>query len=59
MRGYKVGPTSHPLGPLVCSLCTLPHVKYTPGVALILVEFQISLQFLEMLQFSTYVPEIK
>jgi hypothetical protein len=24
-----------------------------------LVEFQISLQFLEMLQFGTYVPEIK
>jgi hypothetical protein len=28
-------------------------------VTLILVEFQISLYFLEMLQFGTYVPEIK
>jgi hypothetical protein len=33
-----------PLGPLVIGLCTLPpHVRYTPGVTLILVEFQISL----------------
>jgi hypothetical protein len=51
MRGCKVEPTgrgvwpaSHPLGPLVNDLCTLPpRVKYTPGVTLILVEFQISL----------------
>jgi hypothetical protein len=36
--------TGHPLGPLVSSLCTLPHcVRYIPGVTLILVEFQISL----------------
>jgi hypothetical protein len=33
-----------PLGPLVSGLYTLPpHVRYTPGVTLILVEFQISL----------------
>jgi hypothetical protein len=30
---------------------------YIPRVTLILVEFQISLWFLEMLQFSTYVPK--
>jgi hypothetical protein len=30
-----------------------------PIVTLILVEFHISLSFLEMLQFDTYVPEIK
>jgi hypothetical protein len=40
----KVGLASHLLGPLVIRLCTLPpHVRYTPGVTLILVEFQISL----------------
>jgi hypothetical protein len=34
----------HPLGPLVSGLCTLPpRVRYTPGVTLILVEFQFSL----------------
>jgi hypothetical protein len=34
----------HPLGPLVNDLCTLPpHVRYTPRVTLILVEFQIPL----------------
>jgi hypothetical protein len=67
MRACKVGlvsqgvcSASHPLGPLVSGLYTLPpHVRYTPGLTLILVEFQISLQFLEMLQFGTYVPEIK
>jgi hypothetical protein len=33
-----------PLGSLVSGLCTLPpHVRYTPRVTLILVEFQISL----------------
>jgi hypothetical protein len=53
-------PADHPLGPLVSDLCTLPpHARYTPGVILILVEFQISFQFLEMLQFGTYVPKIK
>jgi hypothetical protein len=67
MRGYKVGlvgqgvwPAGHPLGPLVSSLCTLPpHARCIPEVTLILVEFQFSLQFLEMLQFDTYVPKIK
>jgi hypothetical protein len=67
MRRCKVGsvglgvcPTHHPLGPLANGLCTLPpHVRYTPRVTLILVEFQISLQFLEMLQFGTYVLEIE
>jgi hypothetical protein len=67
VRGCKVGlagqgiwPVGHPLGPLVNDLCTLPpRVRYIPGVTLILVEFQISLYFLEMLQFGTYVPEIK
>jgi hypothetical protein len=67
MRGCMVGPAGqgvwsagHPLGPLVSGLCTLPpSVKYTLGVKLILVEFQIFLQFLEMLQFSTFVPEVK
>jgi hypothetical protein len=38
-----VWPTGHPLGPLVSSICTLPRVRYIPGVTLILVEFQISL----------------
>jgi hypothetical protein len=51
---------SHPLSPLVSGLYTLPPlVRYIPGVTLILMEFQISLYFLEMLQFSNYVPEIK
>jgi hypothetical protein len=60
MRGYKVGPASHPLGPLVNGLWTLPPcVRYNPEVTLILVEFQISLSFLEMLQFGNYVSEIK
>jgi hypothetical protein len=67
MRGCKVGPASqgvwpasHPLGPLVSGLCTLPpRVRYTLGVTVILVEFQISFYFLEILQFGTYVPEIK
>jgi hypothetical protein len=55
-----VWPASHPLGPLASSLCTLPaHVRCIPMVTLILVEFQISLYFLEMLQFGTFVPEIK
>jgi hypothetical protein len=37
------GGASRP-GGLVSGLCTLPpHVRYTPGVTLILVEFQISL----------------
>jgi hypothetical protein len=59
-RGCKVGLAGHPLGPLVSGPCTLPpHVRYTPGVTLLLVEFQISLKFLEMLQFGTYFPEIK
>jgi hypothetical protein len=40
----RVWPASHPLGPLLCGLCILPpHVRYTPKVTLILVEFQISL----------------
>jgi hypothetical protein len=44
MRGCKVGPTGHPLGPLVSGLCTLPpHVRCIPVVTLILVEFQFSL----------------
>jgi hypothetical protein len=39
-----VGPPGHPLGPLVSDPCTLPpRVRYTPGVKLILVEFEISL----------------
>jgi hypothetical protein len=67
VRGGKVGPTSlgvwpagQPLGPLVSDLCTLrPRISYTPGVTVILVEFKISLKFFEMLQFGTYVPEIK
>jgi hypothetical protein len=60
MRGCKVGLAGHPLVPLVNGLYTLPPcVRYIPGVTLILVEFQISLLFLEMLQFGTYVPEIK
>jgi hypothetical protein len=66
MRGCKVGPAGQgdwlvgdPLGPLVSGLCTLPpHVRYIPGVTFILVEFQISLYFLKMLQFGTYVLEI-
>jgi hypothetical protein len=42
--GCKVGPAGHPLGPLVSGLCTLPpHVRYIPGVTLILMEFQIFL----------------
>jgi hypothetical protein len=42
--GQGVWPANHPLGPLLSGLCTLPHrVMYTPGVTLILVEFQISL----------------
>jgi hypothetical protein len=60
LAGQGVWPAGHPLGPLVSGLCTLPFcVRYTPGVTLILVEFQISLYFFEMLQFDTYVPEIK
>jgi hypothetical protein len=44
VRGYKVGLAGHPLGALVSGLCTLrPHVRYTPGVTPILVEFQIFL----------------
>jgi hypothetical protein len=41
----KLGrPANHPLGALVSSLCTLHlHVRYIPGVTLILEEFQISL----------------
>jgi hypothetical protein len=66
-RGCKVGPTGqevwlagHPLGAHVSGLCRWPpHVWYIPEVTLIWVEFLISLQFLEMLQFGTYVPEIK
>jgi hypothetical protein len=43
-RGCKVGLAGHPLGLLVSVHCTMPpHVRYTPGVILILVEFQISL----------------
>jgi hypothetical protein len=42
--GLGVWPVGHRLGPLVSGLCTLPpHVRYIPGVTLILVEFQISL----------------
>jgi hypothetical protein len=38
------GRPATPLGPLVSGLCTLPpHVRYTPGVTLILMKFQISL----------------
>jgi hypothetical protein len=38
------GGAGHPLGPLVIDLYTFPpHVKYSPGETLILVEFQISL----------------
>jgi hypothetical protein len=41
---YKALIGLSPLGPLVSNLCTLPPwVKYTPGVTLILVEFQASL----------------
>jgi hypothetical protein len=40
----KGGADRPPLGPLVSGLCTLPpRVRYTPGVTLFLVEFQISL----------------
>jgi hypothetical protein len=52
--GQGVWPVSHPLGPHISGLCTWPpRVKCIPGVTLILVEF------LEMLQFGAYVPEIK
>jgi hypothetical protein len=38
--GQPVGLAGHPLGPLVSGLCTLPdHVRYTPVVTLIFVEF--------------------
>jgi hypothetical protein len=58
--GQGVWLAGHLLGPQVSGLCTLPpHVRYTPGVTLISVEFQISLSFLEMLQFGTYIPDIK
>jgi hypothetical protein len=44
MRGCKVGPAGHLLGPLVSGLCTLPpQVRYIPEVTFILVEFKISL----------------
>jgi hypothetical protein len=60
MGGYKVGPVGDPLGPHVSGLCTRPpHARCIPGVTLILVEFLISLSFLEMFQFGTYVSEIK
>jgi hypothetical protein len=37
---HGVWPVGHPLGPLVSGLCTLPpHVRYSSGVTLILVEF--------------------
>jgi hypothetical protein len=37
-------PASHPLGPLVSGLCTVPpRVRNIPEVTLVLVEFQISL----------------
>jgi hypothetical protein len=47
MRGCEVGlagqgvwPPTHPLGPLVSGLYILPpHIKYTPRVTLILMEF--------------------
>jgi hypothetical protein len=55
-----VGPAGHPLGPHISGLCTRPpHVRCVPRVTLILIEFLISLEFLKMLQFGTYVPEIK
>jgi hypothetical protein len=39
-NGHKSWPASHPLGPLVSGLCTLPpRVRYIPRVTLILVEF--------------------
>jgi hypothetical protein len=35
-------PVGHPLGPSVSDLYALPpHVRYVPGVTIILVEFQI------------------
>jgi hypothetical protein len=38
--GQGIWPIGHHLGPLVSDLCTLrPHVRYIPGVTLILVEF--------------------
>jgi hypothetical protein len=40
-------------------LHTASSCQVHPGVTLNLVEFQISLQFLEMLQFGTHVPEFK
>jgi hypothetical protein len=47
LQGIRYTPeniTNHPLGSLINGLCTLPPcVRYTPGVTLILVEFQISL----------------
>jgi hypothetical protein len=58
--GQGIWPAGHPQDPLVSGLCTLSsRVTYIPRVTLILVKFQISLSFLEMLQFSTYVPELK
>jgi hypothetical protein len=53
--GYKVGPTGQgvwpaidPLGPHISGLCTRPHrVRCIPGVALILVEFLISCNYLK------------
>jgi hypothetical protein len=52
-------PAGHPLGLHVSGLCTWPpRVRCIPVLTLILVEFLISLQFLEMLQFDNYVPEI-
>jgi hypothetical protein len=60
LHQHKSWPAGNPLGPLVTDLCTLPpRVRYILRVTLILVEFKISLWFLEILQFSTYVPEIK
>jgi hypothetical protein len=44
LAGLGIWLAGHPLGPLVSGLCTLPpHIRYIPGVTLILVEFQISL----------------
>jgi hypothetical protein len=51
---------SRPLGPLGLVPGPLgPHVKYTPVVMIILTFGQHTLTSLEMLQFGTYISEIK
>jgi hypothetical protein len=58
--GQGVGPASHPLGSLGLGFGPLgPCVKYTPVVMMILIFGQLHFLILEMLQFGTYVHEIK